>query len=182
MANSGIWLEGNWRAGWALDYYSGELGARLSRLKYRDPPDWREVEPLTDAAAAFLQQRVKVFRHGQLAALLPVPPSQSRRLQPIEVLADRLGEKTGLPVRFRYLLKTRRTPPLRSLDDPQSRREQLRGAFRVADRSLEGKRVLLFDDVYRSGETLHEVTDVLYNQGRVRAVYVLVLTKTTWRR
>ena len=151
-------------------------------MKYRDPPDWREVEPLTDAAAVFLQRRVRVFQRGQLAALIPVPPSKPRRLQPIEVLADRLGDKTGLLVRFRYLLKVKETPPLCSLDDPQSRRAQLRGAFRVLERSLAGKRVLLFDDVYRSGETLREATRVLYNEGKVKAVYVLVLTKTRWRR
>lgn len=165
-----------------MDVYSGELGARLSRLKYRDPPDWREVEPLAEAAAQFLRARVKVYQRGKLTSILPVPPSQPRRLQPIFVLADRLGEKTDLSVRFRYLIKTRETPPLRTLDDTRSRKRHLQGAFRVQDRSLAGKRVLLFDDVYRSGETLHEITRVLYKEGRVRAVYVLVLTKTAWRR
>ena len=27
MADSGIWLEGNWRAGWALDYNPGRVRA-----------------------------------------------------------------------------------------------------------------------------------------------------------
>lgn len=136
---------------------------------------------MTDAAAEFLQHHVKVFQRGQLSVLIPVPPSQSRRLQPIYVLADRLGDKTGLSV-LHHVIKIRTTPPLRCLDDPRSRRAQLRGAFRVRDASLVGKRVLLFDDVYRSGETLQEITNVLYKEGRVKAVYVLVLTKTRWRR
>ena len=179
---TGIWLEGPWQAGWALDYYSGDLGARLSRLKYRDPPDWDEVEPLAEAAAQFLRSHVRVYQQGKLAALVPVPPSQSRQRQPIEVLATRLGEKTKLPVQLRYIIKVRDTPPLRGVDDPSSRRQYLQGAFRVRDLSLAGKRVLLFDDVYRSGETLREITEALYKEGQVKAVYVLVLTKTRWRR
>jgi predicted amidophosphoribosyltransferase len=177
----GIWLSGNWRAGWALDYYSSSIGSQLSRLKYRDPPDWRQVEPLAEAAADFLKTR-KIFQKGLLSVLFPVPPSKSRSLQPVEVLADRIGEKTGLLVSPRYLIKVKKTPPLRSVEDRASRRVHLRGAFRVRDQSFVGKSVLLFDDVYRSGETLREVTRILYKEGRVRSVYVLVIAKTTWRR
>jgi predicted amidophosphoribosyltransferase len=70
----------------------------------------------------------------------------------------------------------------RNEDDPISRKQQLQGAFRVRDRSLIGKAILLFDDIYRSGETLREATRVLYDAGQVKAVYVLVITKTRRRR
>jgi competence protein ComFC len=38
--------------------------------------------------------------------------------------------------------------------------------------------VLLFDDLYRSGETLAEATRTLQEQGRVQRVYVLTVTRT----
>ena len=42
--------------------------------------------------------------------------------------------------------------------------------------------VLLFDDIYRSGETLTEITDVLHKQGNISHVLVLTLTQTRTKR
>ena len=41
---------------------------------------------------------------------------------------------------------------------------------------IKNKRVLLFDDVFGSGETLKEITRVLYKEGLVKDVYVLTAT------
>ena len=41
-----------------------------------------------------------------------------------------------------------------------------------------GKDVLLFDDLYRSGTTLKEITHMLYEQGKVKSVYIVTMTKT----
>ena len=43
---------------------------------------------------------------------------------------------------------------------------------------MRGKKVLLFDDLYRSGSTLNEITNTLYEEGGVSDVYVLTITKT----
>jgi predicted amidophosphoribosyltransferase len=42
--------------------------------------------------------------------------------------------------------------------------------------------VLLFDDLYRSGETLKEITRVLMEEGQVSKVFVLTITKTRRKR
>ncbi|WP_337738617.1 ComF family protein [Agrobacterium vitis] len=41
-----------------------------------------------------------------------------------------------------------------------------------------GKNILLFDDVFRSGTTLNEITKVLLEQGQASSVRVLTITKT----
>jgi len=54
----------------------------------------------------------------------------------------------------------------------------LKNAFSVTSNVLNGQSILLIDDLYRSGATLNAITEILYNQGKVRKVYVLTLTKT----
>lgn len=186
-------LHGNWRAGWALDLHTlssipigdgefattrTEVGEALYQLKYHS--DRNKIHPLAETACQFMQTRLVT---PYLHAIIPVPPSNlSRLFQPVLELAREIGRRLNLPVFDNYLLKTRSTEPLKGIDDPETRRKELQGAFRVKDNSLAGRKVLLFDDLFRSGETLTEITDVLYNSGKVQNVYVLTITKTRSKR
>ena len=80
--------------------------------------------------------------------------------------------------RFKYLIKVKNTEELKSIDEPEERQKILKGAFKVNFNWMVGKKVLLLDDLYRSGSTLNEITDILYSQGKVENVYVLTVTKT----
>ncbi|MDQ6604506.1 MAG: ComF family protein [Chloroflexota bacterium] len=186
-------LQGNWRNGSALDLHTiasnlradggfdtqrTALGETLYQLKYH--ADQSKIEPLADVIATFLQSR-RVF--PKLSAIIPVPPSDTHRsFQPVERLAIRIGEKTGLLCLLDYLVKIKATQALKTLEDPVRRREQLKGAFEVGDLTLSGKSVVLFDDIYRSGETLRAITEVLHSQGKIQNVYVLTVTKTRTKR
>lgn len=46
----------------------------------------------------------------------------------------------------------------------------------------QNKKVLIFDDLFRSGSTLKEITKTLYNTGKVQNVYIVTLTKTRSKR
>jgi competence protein ComFC len=183
---------GNWRAGWALDYHTissahvdghlfktarSEAGELLYRLKYRS--DLSKVEPLAEMAAKFLETRLVL---PSLAVIIPVPPSMERVFQPVNELALSIGRKINLPVALEYLIKVKSTPPLKGMDDKKGRRKELRDAFRVKDAGFADRCVLVFDDLFRSGETLHEITRTLIEQGRVADVFVLTLTKTRKRK
>ncbi len=187
------WLRGNWRAGWALDLHSiagskrpdggfdiqrTPLGEMLYQLKYHLKQEM--LEPISEAAAEFLKTRT-VFHW--LTGIIPTPPSKlDRSVQPVEELAIRIGQRAQLRVRGDYLVKIRSTDPLKGIDDPTRRKGQLEGAFSVKDDSLAGKGVLVFDDLYRSGETLKAITETLYAHGKLARVYVLTVTKTRTRR
>lgn len=188
-----IRLQGPWRAGWALDWHTlsstlrpdgtfdtvrPEIGEALNRLKYRD--ERQQVEALATAAADYIGT---LLARPYLAGMIAVPPSDTTRgFQPVREVARRIAARTGLALHEDYLLKVRRTAPLKSVDDPDERRDQLAGAFRVADERFAGRRVLVFDDLYRSGATLAEITRTLMEQGGVERVYVLTLTRTRVRR
>lgn len=184
---------GNWQFGWALDYHttfsrrlpSGDfetgrtkLGELLYRLKYRH--DRQVIGPIAEAVADFLRP---LSITPTLSAIIPVPPSDtSRPFQPVHELAVAIGRRVGLPVLADILVKVKDTRALKNVDDPTERHQLLRDAFQVDDLLFRGKSVLLFDDLYRSGATLKEITRTLHRQGGAARVYVLVVTKTRTRR
>ena len=188
-------IQGNWRAGWALDVHtlssrplpSGrydtertEFGELVFQLKYRH--DRTKIQPIAEVAAKFIKENFAVDGYPilpYLKAVLAIPPSdQNRDFQPVTEVVQEIGRLLNVPVRTDYLLKAKQTIPLKNLSDVQNKREQLRGAFAVQSQDLKNRCVLLVDDLYDSGTTLTEATRVLYEQGSVQHVLVLTLTRT----
>jgi predicted amidophosphoribosyltransferase len=97
-------------------------------------------------------------------------------------MAKSIGKLTSLPVDFTTLKKIKSTSQLKEIEDPDRRKEILKDAFSINLNALNGKDVLLFDDLYRSGETLNAVCDIIMNKGKARGVYVLTITKTRSKR
>jgi competence protein ComFC len=67
---------------------------------------------------------------------------------------------------------------LKNVFDFDERSRLLDGAFEIDHSVANGKTVLLFDDLYRSGATLNAVTGLLYDQGGAQDVVALALTRT----
>jgi predicted amidophosphoribosyltransferase len=150
----------------------------LYQLKYRH--NRSQISPIAELTAGFLK-KLLVFPY--LKAIVPIPPSDlDRPFQPVHLIATEVGRLVELPVPLDYLKKVRETTPLKNLEDQASRKDQLEGAMQIADGRFRGQYVLLFDDLYRSGETLNAATTALQNQGGVARVYVLALTRTRTRR
>ena len=122
---------------------------------------------------------------NKIDAIIPVPPSMKRCIDPVQEIAEKLYQYTEInigKIDTDYLIKTKDTTPLKNIDDPTEREEQLKDAFDVKDERYKDKSILVFDDIYRSGQTLMEITKTLLNKGNVKEVYVLVLTKTTYKK
>lgn len=186
-------IHGNWRAGWTLDLHTVSsrrlpdgrfdtvytaLGELLNQLKYRH--DKSKIRPVAEIAAKFVKG---LLVYPYLASIIPIPPSNTDRpFQPVIEVAAEMGRILNLPAPFDYLVKVRETIPLKSLEGQESRHQQLQGAFAVQEQRFRGQYVLLFDDLYRSGETLAAATDVLHKQGGVSRVFVLALTRTRTKR
>jgi competence protein ComFC len=191
-------LNGHWNEGWALDLHTSSshpikdedgnitgwdtkrppIAEELYRLKY-----WHEqyrVDNIARPAAEFLN---KYKSKWQLDLIIPIPPSDMTGLfQPVYEMAKSIGRLVGLPVDFDTLKKVKSTPQLKEIEDPDTRREILKDAFSINFNALSGKNVLIFDDLYRSGETLKAACDVIMNKGKAKEVYVLTITKTRSKR
>jgi predicted amidophosphoribosyltransferase len=185
---------GNWTYGWALDQHtiqstaSGcesigqpsfatertEIGEALYKLKYHN--DRTQVEPIAGTVADFIRGRSEL---ADIKAVLAVPPSDTRRsFQPVEALTARIGALLSLPAPDDYLLKAKQTMPLKNVTDKCTRREKLENAFAVFDQRFADMHILLFDDLFRSGETLKAVTVALLFLGNAAMVSVVTATST----
>lgn len=92
-------------------------------------------------------------------------------------MARALGDKLKKPALADAVRKTRQTPGLKDVQDPDERRELLDGAFEVDRAKVSGRGLLLLDDLYRSGATANAVTLALLGAGAAR-VYFLAATRT----
>jgi len=91
-------------------------------------------------------------------------------------MADAIAAQLGVPICAGCLTKVKQTPQLKDITDYDKRKEVLAGAFAV-DRTLTADRVLLlFDDLHGSGATAGHVAEILKQDGKARAVYLLTLT------
>jgi ComF family protein len=106
--------------------------------------------------------------------LVPIPLHRvriwTRRFNQAAVLARIIGQPRKLPVASRTLVRVKHTRPQVGLSRPQ-RADNLQGAFRVADggrAAIEGRRVLLIDDVLTTGATANAASRVLLRAGAAK--------------
>jgi ComF family protein len=111
-----------------------------------------------------------------LDAVIPVPlhrkKLKTRGFNQAEVLAARIARARKIELLNRRLVKIRNTPPQTTLEG-RERDQNVRGAYRLRRAgNLEGRTVLLVDDVYTTGSTIRECSRMLKQAGvtEVRAV------------
>ena len=108
-------------------------------------------------------------------AVVPVPLHRGRRYQrgynQAELLAKRLAKKLGVPMWSDALLRTQKTTAQKYLGAGE-RKRNLESAFAVGKRPLEGKTILLADDIYTTGGTADACAKALLQAG-VREIYLV---------
>ncbi|AZO57664.1 ComF family protein [Mesorhizobium sp. M8A.F.Ca.ET.208.01.1.1] len=185
-----IKIEGRWHSGIALDLHTTsstptgpnefghmqfdtvrpEIAELLFRLKNRADKD--AAGPIIESTANFLAQYRDKFD-----CIVPVPPSHQRALQPVIVLAEGIGAALGVPV-LSCITTTRSTSQLKNVTDPEERKKQVEGLYQVDATQTQGRSILLFDDLFRSGTTMNAITDELLGPGKAASVRALTITKT----
>ena len=126
-------------------------------------------------------------RRGRLMAcgvdrILPIPQHWTRRLfrnfNAAQIVAREIGQVLGRPVDSGILRRARLTPPQKR----QTLRERAalqKGSFDVAGTGcIQGKSLLLVDDILTTGATCDEAARVLLKQG-ARACHVAVLARVS---
>jgi ComF family protein len=159
-------------AAYSFGTYEGVLRKLIHLYKYG------KVKTLARPLSGLLAQALP--RDEAFDAAVPVPLYWRRRLQrgfnQAELLARGLSRRTGIPV-VRALGRLRPTPAQAGLSN-SARRQNVSQAFRA--RGVQGKRILLIDDVMTTGATAASCAAALKQAG-ARRVSLLTVARVDRR-
>jgi ComF family protein len=156
----------------SVGIYSGALKALIHAFKYRG------MAHLTAPLGRLMWERMSSIKEmGDADGFVSVPlhPRRKRRrgfnqarllMQAWPAMAAKEGGRPGLSeISAGLLIRARATRPQTGLD-PRQRRANLRDAFRVrGNRSLEGRKLVIVDDVMTTGATADACARVLKRAG-----------------
>ena len=144
----------------------------IYRFKYkgrREYADWYGSE-----MAEYMGHRILQLHPD---ALVPVPihesKKRSRGYNQASLIAHRLSNHLGIPVRDDLVQRVKRTSPLKD-HTPSERNLILRGAFKIGVNDVKLKTIMVIDDIYTTGATIDAVAEVFAQHG-VKHIYFATL-------
>ena len=156
----------------AATYFEGSIRQTIHHFKYKG----------TQVLAPYLGKLIAQAWHSAslpVSTIVPVPLHPQRLRQrgynQSALLARELSKHLDLPVIENCLLRVRPTRPQVGLGAAE-RRMNVQDAFQCTDQRLEGKNIMLIDDVCTTGATLEACAHALYEQGS-QVVWALVLAR-----
>lgn len=139
------------------------------------PGGVRQPEWLRIVFQPFIQ-RHPTYRRADL--LIAVPPSNTNKDFDLPaVLVAEVARRSGLQDATAAVRKTRATGPMKECRTVQEKVDNLKDAFAADAAAVQGKNILLVDDIYQSGFSINEIGRVLRGAGASRVVG-LTATKT----
>ncbi|MBU2981041.1 hypothetical protein KO498_04365 [Lentibacter algarum] len=182
-------LFGNWKGGFACDVHTvhsrhtgvdafghdtwdntrSKIGELVYQLKYLN--EFSIVPEITKLIRNHIT--IEGFDY-----IIPVPASKPRERQPVDAVALALGEQLDTRVLTGFLGNSGEIE-LKTITDPAARETALNANIKaIGGEDISGKKVLLLDDVYRSGATLRACCSVLKGAENAGEVWVLTMTRT----
>ena len=146
--------------------YEGVLAHAIHLFKYRKCPSL--ASPLADLMLVWKEKIPPV----DLVLAVPLHPKRlrMREFNQSLLLADRLATRLGLPLSLNHLLRVRATLPQTELHRAD-RVQNVRRAFAAPQADdLQGRTVLLIDDVFTTGATVNECAKALRRAGVERVI------------
>jgi len=149
---------------WALFPYGDILETLIQNIKFKKK--YYLFEALKPSLSSFAQT---VLSEYTFDALVPIPLSRRKYIQrefnQSEVLANILSASCGIPVLHHLLVKHDFALSQNQLSF-EERQMNIMGSFSVKRQPwIEGKKLLLIDDVFTTGATAKEAAHMLYEHG-----------------
>ena len=149
---------------WACYTYKNPVKQTFYRLKFEKEPEL--AVPLGQKMA---DKAMKCKLADQFDCVVPVPVSKEtfreRGYNQSALLAQEVAREIHLPCTDNWLKKTKETEKQMELGR-EERLENVKGAYVVESHSeLQGKRVLIIDDVLTTGSTVNECAKTLLSAG-----------------
>ena len=139
-----------------LYYEGGAISDILHRIKYKGRKDIAVV-----FGRAFGEELIKSKYYQQIDYLIPVPlhnnRMRTRGFNQSESICKGLSESMGVPILQSNIFRRIKDTKTQTQLNKKQRQNNLKGAFQLNDKKvLEGKHVLLVDDVLTTGSTIEE--------------------------
>ncbi|UZT07753.1 MULTISPECIES: ComF family protein [Clostridium] len=186
-------LRGNWTKGYALDYhtisseYLGEdeyghaqfdtrrsdIGELLYQFKYKN--NYSKLNEIIELITPFIEQFTLC---NPVDVIIPVPPSNTnRKYQPVYELSKAIGDIINKSVAYDFLSKCNNTQ-LKGLGI-EEKKNAISGSVIRNKCFLVKRNVLIIDDLYQTGTTLNEISNLLKEEeANINNIYVITMTKT----
>lgn len=155
----------------AAEYRDPLVSALVTKLKYRNAWEIHEI------LAGFLTRHLVLagFAAPRDTIVTAVPLHKRRQaargFNQSELIAERVAEALALPFANNLIVRVKNTAPQTEVAERGKRIANVRGAFAPArNGAVQGKTVLVIDDVTTTGATLKECAKALRQAGAKRVI------------
>ncbi len=120
--------------------------------------------------------------HGEVIVPVPLHPRRLRErgYNQSSLLARELGKLTNLPVIEDCLIRVKQALPQVRTPNIEERQKNVANAFACRDDRINGKQIILIDDVCTSGATLESCAAALKSKGAI-SVWGLTLAREIYK-
>lgn len=152
---------------YTLFIYKDEIRKLIRMFKLEN------LRGIGEILALFAEEDLRsVMKENNIEIIIPVPISRKRERErgfnQVTEILDRM--------KLNYLeaFRVKETEHMYSLVGAEMRQRNIRNAFRMG-RSLEGKNVLIFDDIVTTGATVQELANEIEKSGKTRNIFIFSL-------
>ena len=162
----------------ATDYNDEFAKKAIWLLKYRGVK--LLAEPLAELICRRLPPSVKYSISDALNwVIIPIPLSKKRLKQrgynQTELIARYLSNKMSVKTKTGVLYKLKDTPSQVSIKDREKRMNNLKDSFGIKNaEAINGKNIILIDDVSTTGATIRETRKILRRAGAKKVIAMVV--------
>lgn len=155
--------------------YEGIIREKILQYKFNDKAYMRNT-----FAKIILKNKKVCGLLKKYDIIIPVPIHKSRKAQrgynQTQLIASKIAECINIELCNNVLVKNKNTIAQSKLNR-KKRIENIKGAFDILNlEKVQGKNVLLFDDIYTTGSTANECSRVLKTAG-AKTVGILTIAK-----
>ena len=154
--------------GVAASYYGfSNVGAALHHSKYENGGDFPDF-----LLSLILKAFRKKFGQEKFDLVVYVPPTISGDL--VKNFAEKIAQVLNFPISHN-LQKAKQTKEQKIFETGVLKKENVREAFTyINPQEIEGKNILLIDDIFDSGATIKEIGKFLTNFGAVKIAPIVI--------